>query len=250
MIAVDQPLAPVLHADAIHLWSCSLASDHPAVGDPAACLEADEVARARRFKYATDSERFARGRAFLRHVLARYTDSPPAALRFVANDQGKPALVDAPGRRLWFNLSHSGAHAILAVGRDPVLGVDVEVVRAGFADDEIAERFFAPSEVRDLRALPAAEQEAAFFRCWTRKEAYIKARGGGLQIPLDSFTVAFAAAPADAALTWVAGQPEEPARWTVRDVSNELPGCVAAVAVRVPPTRSQPPVAMVLEAAP
>jgi 4'-phosphopantetheinyl transferase len=248
MTTIDQPLASGLHVDDVHVWSCSLACDHEAIGDPTVHLDADERARAGRFRFAPDAERFMRGRAFLRHVLASYTGLAPAALRFVTNEQGKPSLHDAEARALWFNLSHSGPHALLAVARTRLLGVDVEVVRPGFADDEIAERFFAPSEVRALRRLPVSEQEFGFFRCWTRKEAYIKARGGGLQIPLDSFTVEFDRG-APAALTWVADQPGEPAEWTVRDISEAVPGCVAAFAARRPPAQLRAPISMQLEAA-
>ncbi len=224
---------PVIDAQAaptggeLHLWRFSL-DDVPAT---VATLSADERARAARYRFPIDARRYIAGRAAVRRVLGSYAGCAAGALTFVTNEQGKPALAAATARSLWFNLAHSAHQAVLVVGAHELLGVDVELVRPGFADDEIAERFFAPSEVHQLRALALADQQDAFFRCWTRKEAYIKARGGGLHIPLDSFTVAFR--PGDEpGLTAVVDQPEESREWTVRDVSNAVPGAVAALAVR------------------
>jgi 4'-phosphopantetheinyl transferase len=230
------PAAPI--AGAIHLWPFDLDADQPPA-DPLT-LATDERARASRFRFERDARRFVRGRAVLREVLGRYCECGASDIVLVTNEQGKPALADASERGLWFNLAHSDHQALLAVGAQELLGVDVEFVRPGFADDEIAERFFAPSEVERLRALPLAQQADAFFRCWTRKEAYIKARGGGLQIPLDSFTVGFEP-DEHAALTWVAGAPAEAAQWSLRDVSDAVPGCVAALAVRLASDRFEVP---------
>lgn len=220
-------------AVALQLATCDL--DDPSL-DLAACravLHPDEHERAARFRFDVDRDRFVRGRAFLRESVGRAIGRPPESLDLVTNAQGKPALADAGDTGVWFNLAHSGAHAVIVLGPVEQLGVDVEVVRPGFADDEIAERFFAPSEVVELRALPADQQADAFFRCWTRKEAYIKARGGGLHIPLDSFTVAFTPGAAPA-LTRVEGAPAEPSYWTIVDTSRHTPGCVSAVAARAP----------------
>ena len=106
--------------------------------------------------------------------------------------------------------------------------------RTGFADDTIAERFFAPIEVQQLRALPVERQQAAFFRCWTRKEAYLKAIGGGLSIPLDDFTVDFAE-NGRPRITWVRDEPDEHDAWTIIDCSRKIAEpATSAIAIRGP----------------
>ena len=173
---------------ALHLWRFDLDTGRVALND----LAADERQRADRFHYERDRLRYVAGRTALRTILARYLDSAPQALRFTYNAQGKPAL--EPPAALRFNLAHSDNHALLAVTTGPhELGIDLEHLRPGFATDTIAERFFAPEETAALRALPQPAQEAAFFRCWTRKEAYIKACAQGLHMPLDSFDVSLGA---------------------------------------------------------
>jgi 4'-phosphopantetheinyl transferase len=128
-------------------------------------------------------------------VLGQYLAGNPADLRFSYNDYGKPLLTGDHG--LKFNLSHSHEVALVAVTRDAAVGVDVEHVRSDFASEEIARRFFSRLEVETFSSLPKEEKVAAFFRCWTRKEAYIKAIGKGLSQPLDGFDVTLA--PADPA---------------------------------------------------
>jgi 4'-phosphopantetheinyl transferase len=130
-----------------------------------------------------------------------------------------------------FNLSHSGALALYAFTADGELGIDVELDDADFARERIAERFFSPAEVRALRTLPANLQPRAFLTCWTRKEAFIKARGDGLSLPLDSFDVSLGpeARPALLRTAWSA---EEPASWRVLDLSDRAAGYIAAVALR------------------
>jgi 4'-phosphopantetheinyl transferase len=110
------------------------------------------------------------------------------------------------------------------------VGVDVEYVRGGKM--RLAERFFAVDEVARLRALPSDEQEHAFYRCWTRKEAFVKARGEGLSLPLHRFAVAVSAGDPPAIL-WVDGDDREGARWTVHDLP-EIPGYASALVVEGP----------------
>ena len=134
--------------------------------------------------------RFIAGRALLRDLLAGYLGQPPEAIRFAYNEWGKPAL--APGfvtRDLRFNLSHSEDLAMYAFVLDRDVGVDLEMIRAEVANERVAGNFFSASEVATLRALPLEHQAEGFFNCWTRKEAYVKARGQGLSIELKSFDV-------------------------------------------------------------
>lgn len=149
-------------------------------------LSPEERERALRFRFAADRRQSILCRATLRETLSSYLDLKPAAIRFAYNRYGKPCV---RGSEVRFNLSHSGGWAMLAVTRGREVGIDIERIDPRFAEDQIPERFFSPREVAQLRGLPDGEQTAAFFRCWTRKEAYIKARGLGLALALDSFDV-------------------------------------------------------------
>jgi 4'-phosphopantetheinyl transferase len=129
-------------------------------------------------------------RGTLRTLLARYLGKQPKELQFVFGREGKPALVPEPAERiLSFNLSHSQDIGIFAFGWNRNIGVDVERVRADVECEDIARHYFSAQEIKSLARLPPQKRTEGFFLCWTRKEAYIKARGGGLQIPLDSFDV-------------------------------------------------------------
>ena len=151
-------------------------------------------------------------------------------MRFVYGPHGKPELASDGGETgLRFNVSHSHGLALYAITRHREIGVDVERIRPEVASETIAEHFFSPREVAVLRALPATLQATAFFACWTRKEAYIKARGDGLSLPLDQFAVSLA--PGEpAALLYTAWDAQEAARWALHDLASG-PGYRAAVAV-------------------
>jgi 4'-phosphopantetheinyl transferase len=176
--------------DEIHVWQAWLDRDAEKLQRLQATLSPDEGARANRFHFAKDKNHYVAGRGILRELLGKYLGQPASALEFSYGEHGKPALagVNAAGE-LSFNLSHSGGLAVYAFARERNIGIDVEQIRPDFVSEDIARRYFSTREVNDLLSLPAAERTTAFFRCWTRKEAYIKARGGGLQIPLDSFSV-------------------------------------------------------------
>jgi 4'-phosphopantetheinyl transferase len=129
----------------------------------------------------------------MRALLARYLRIPAGDIRFCLNAHGKPGLASGSGTAdLRFNLSHSHGLALFALTLGREVGVDVELVRPTLREARLAERFFSPQEVAALRALPESAQREAFFHCWTRKEAYIKAQGEGLSIDLASFAVSLA----------------------------------------------------------
>lgn len=224
------PAAYVIEDDGVHVWRACL-DVSPAVHDALQpTLSADEHARAARFHTRHDRARFVVARGYLRVLLGHYLARPPSHLRFTANAHGKPALLPEHHDRLpHFSVSHSRALALYAItGRGPV-GVDLEYIQPDFPCDEIAARFFSPREIATLRALPPAGQQAAFFAAWTRKEAYIKARGVGLSLPLSGFDVSLA--PGEpAALLRVHGAADEAARWPLHDLSPH-PDYAAAVAV-------------------
>lgn len=155
------------------------------------CLEwlsPDETARAERFHFPRHRHAFVLGRAALRALLGSYLDIPATEVRFVYGPQGKPAL-ESDARALRFNASNSGKLAAYVFTIGCEIGIDIEQHRPLPDLENIAHRFFSPEEAAELLGLAATERTAAFFRCWTRKESYIKAMGGGLSIPLDSFQV-------------------------------------------------------------
>ena len=152
-------------------------------------LSPDERKRGRRFVSAEDGRRFVAARAALRCVLARYAGEPPERLGFSYGPRGKPAL--ASGGALRFNLAHSGSLALVAVALGREVGIDVERVRANLEFERLSERFFSEAERTVFFGLREDLRRRAFFRCWVLKEAYLKARGDGLALPLDSFDVSF-----------------------------------------------------------
>jgi 4'-phosphopantetheinyl transferase len=174
----------------IHVWHAALDRDERDLARLQSTLSADEKARADRFRFAKDKNHYTVARGLLRELLGKYLQEAPVSLEFSYGPHGKPALAGKNASNgISFNLSHSFGLAVYAFAKERNLGIDVERVQAESAGDDIARRFFSPREVSDLRALPAEARTEAFFLCWTRKEAYIKASGEGLQIPFDSFDV-------------------------------------------------------------
>ena len=176
-------------------------------------LSDDERAREARFYFEADRERFAIGRGLTRLQLSRFLGGDPGAWRFRVNDHGRPELDLPPGTPppLGFNVSHTPGLVACAVTSIPDVGVDVEAVTRRLSHD-IAERFFAPREVADLRALPAEQQPRVFFDYWTLKEAYIKARGLGLALPLAHFAFRLRP-PAAPTIAFDPEIPDDPAAW-------------------------------------
>lgn len=163
-------------------------------------------------------------------MLPQYVKLRASQLQFAYSSKGKPSLAAGSNPLdVRFNVSHSHNVALIAVTRNREIGVDVERVRDGVETQDLAERFFSPREIEVLKSLPVAAQKKAFFLCWTRKEAYLKATGDGLDVPLSEFEVAFRP-DEPAALVRVEGHPEEPARWTMLDLSWDDDHAAAVVA--------------------
>jgi 4'-phosphopantetheinyl transferase len=196
-----------LEGDEVHVWRASLDCDERVLHQFEATLAPDEKARAQRFVFQPDRNSYMAARGILRELLGRYLNRAPSEIEFDYGAQGKPALLSESSERpVQFNVSHSHGMALFAFAVGRHVGVDVELVRPDFAGEKIAERFFSSQEVMELRRLPADTRDEGFFLCWTRKEAYIKARGEGLQIPLKSFHVSLT--------------PGEPARLQAADSSR------------------------------
>jgi 4'-phosphopantetheinyl transferase len=226
---IESPLA--LPDDEVQLWRVDLDAVRVHESRWQKILSSDESARASRFRSPADRQRFAASRALLRTILGRYLVTDPTGLSFSYSQKEKPSLgpVQA-GSGVTFNISHSGGVALFAFTRRREIGVDVEQVRRDFDLEAIARRFFSAHEQKQLAALPEEERFGAFFRCWTRKEAYIKATGEGLSLPLHQFDVSIAAGESDALL---ATRPDESeaALWSLREIPSG-PGYVAALCVR------------------
>jgi len=222
---------PRLADDEAHVWTAGLEWEPAELEEFMAVLSPDEQARARRFQFERDRQRYIAGRGILRNVLAAYLGRQPSELQCNYSPSGKPSLAaNSNPNRLCFNLSHSHTLAVYALTRNREIGIDVERLRTDFPCEQIAERFFSAPEVSKLRALPDQAKHEAFFNCWTRKEAYIKARGEGLSIGLDRFEVSLAPEE-QAALLNVVDDPSEAARWTIEKLSP-APSYVGAVAVK------------------
>lgn len=220
----------VLESDEVHVWRSYLDLAASQIQALYQTLSADERSRAERFYFQQDQHRFIAARGILRAILGRYLRVESNQLRFGYGLYGKPALTgECGGEDLRFNLSHSDGLALYAVTRGREVGVDLERIRADFVDEQVAKRFFSPEEVSALQALPAHLQKEAFFNCWTRKEAYIKARGEGLSFPLDKFEVSLSPG-APAALVSTLSDPQEATRWSLHHLFPG-PGYVGALAV-------------------
>ena len=159
----------------IHVWTLRIPAAE-AVAAFEQLLSSDERERAARFRFDHLRRSFVITRGALRCLLARYVGQDPAAIHFVYGPKGKPAL----GGPIEFNTTHSGDMAAFAFADGCPVGIDLEQIRAVPRMEDIAARFFEPEEHAAIMALPPAQREAAFFRCWTRKEACVKATGEGL----------------------------------------------------------------------
>jgi 4'-phosphopantetheinyl transferase len=163
------------------LWWAPLDVSASALRGLAACLSAEERQRADRFRRPVERRRFLAARGWLRRLLASQLRCGPSEIPIVADDGGKPALA---GSQLSFSSSRTAGVALYATSWRMEVGVDVEAIQAIADTDGMVARYLSPAEQRDLASLPPARRHAAFFQCWTRKEAYVKGIGTGLSFPL------------------------------------------------------------------
>ncbi len=220
-----------LAGDEVHVWVADLDESREDLGRYEELLVTEELARAVRFRKALDRRRYTVGRALLRELLAGYLGTDARDIRFDYNRYGRPSVVrPESGSKLSFNLSHTGPLALYAVSADQVLGIDVERVRHDMDHLALGEHFFAPAERAALRSVPPRSRADAFFNCWTRKEAFVKAYGMGLSLDLSSFAVTLQPG-APAKLISAPGGVEEARRWHFESFVPRR-GHIAALAVR------------------
>lgn len=227
---LSPPTGLALPGNEVHVWRASLDLPSPRAQSLQRTLAADELRHVKRLNCPRDRQRSIVARGTLRTILSRYLDMDPRQLRFHYDNHGKPSVVSTSGQEtLYFNLSHSDGLALYAVARDRQIGIDLERVCPVAEAEQIAERFFSAQEKTVFRSLPADLKYEAFFTCWTRKEAYIKARGAGMSLHLDQFDVSLIPGK-PAVLLSTREDPREALRWSLRELTPG-PGYVAALAV-------------------
>lgn len=173
----------------VHVWGATVAALLPQFPSFWDRLSEAERERAAAFRFDRHRDAYVVAHGVLHDVLSRYLEVDPAAIAFDLDASGRPSLAGGLGATLDFNLSHAGEALAVVVASGQSVGVDVEQVASGTDTSSLAERFFALEEIEQIRSAPAERAAAAFFDCWTKKEAIVKAIGRGLSIPLDSFAV-------------------------------------------------------------
>jgi 4'-phosphopantetheinyl transferase len=227
----ELPGEVTLPEDEVHVWCVSLDQSASHIQSLFHILSPKERTRAERFHFERDHRRYIASQGHLRKLLGRYLRIAPEHIEFCHGARGKPALKETgnTGTTLKFNLSHSHEVALYAITQNREVGIDIEHIRPVSDAIQIAERFFSPQEQKIFRSLPPEQQIEAFFNCWTRKEAFIKAIGEGLYHPLDQFSVSLA--PGEPArLLHVENDPQETARWFLQAL-NPASGYVATLVV-------------------
>ena len=212
----------------VHVWAVRLDDARVDVDGGRELLSPDERDRAERFHFEQHRRRFLIAHIALHWILGRYLQIAPARLYFDLGSNGKPKLPPALANSgIEFNLSHSNDLALLAVNLIGEVGVDIEYVKPGFKFEEIAERFFTAREAAVLRGLPSELQRQAFFKCWTCKEAFLKAKGTGLSGKLDEVEITLSASDEVRIRADVAG-------WSLAEL-NPIDAYEAALVVASPP---------------
>jgi 4'-phosphopantetheinyl transferase len=213
----------------VHVWRTTLDMAPFGFAKFWQILAPDERERADRFHFERDRRRAVIARGYLRLLLGQFLDLPPNKLVFEYDEFGKPGLLPEQGSSVQFNVSHSGDLILIAIARSLPVGVDVERIRTDLDVADIAARFFSANENELLASLGGALRYKAFFNCWTRKEAYLKARGIGLSLPLDQFDVSFLPGE-EPRLLATRPDPAEASQWRVRalDLSGDYAAALAA----------------------
>lgn len=218
--------------DDVHIWRFSLDRPSQLLDRLIPLLSEDERQRSQRLCFAQDSRRYILCRGLLRCILGRYLNTAPQTLVFSYSSTGKPEVQNSAG--LQFNLTHSENLALIGIARDRATGVDLEYVQPVAAMQRVIKRICSPQEQAIFATLSKDAQLAAFYTCWTRKEAYLKATGEGFGRPLDQVEVSFIPG-SPAQLLRVHGISDAGERWSLHSL-HPAPGYIAAIAVAGTPT--------------
>jgi len=221
----------LLPENEIHIWKIPLVQSIHTIETFEGALSQDEHSRSARYHFEKDKQKFIIARGSLRMILGQYLNISPDQIEFIYNDYGKPGLDKGCGdKKISFNLAHSDNWAVCAIVNKHIIGIDIEKIRTLPDVAQIAERFFSDAEFADYQIVLEEHKISAFFNCWTRKEAFIKAIGEGLSHPLDKFIVTLAD-NVPAKLVEVEDDPDEAANWEMISF-NPAPGYIGAVAIR------------------
>lgn len=225
------PRELMLPVGQVHVWRADVAQHTSALSELGSILSPAEQERADRFYFAADRARFVVAHGLLRMLLGRYLRESPRTLQFLDNPHGKPALAPSSDQAaLRFNLSHSQGLVLYAVARGRDVGVDVEQIRLVADFERIAEQFFSPAERTELKTLRTECKLDGFFGLWTLKEAYVKARGQGLSVPLHDFSVSLQPDASGNFFLTHGSDVRQCARWSLRRLAPG-PGYAGALAV-------------------
>jgi len=222
------PTQPLPDSD-LHVWCASLNVSLEEQSYYLSLLSKDEISRAGRFYFERDRNHFIAGRGLLRSFLGSYLNLEPDRIEFVYGRHGKPALKSVgQNKTLEFNLSHSKDLALYAFSWNRKVGIDIEYMIPMADMDDFAEKYFASSESEYINSLSGKQKNEAFFKTWTCKEAFLKANGSGLTVPINQVEISFEAD--GVALTSIGSDKEQSPRWRL-ELLNPIPGYKAAVAI-------------------
>jgi 4'-phosphopantetheinyl transferase len=221
----NRPIITDLECNDVHVWFARAQGQSSQIAIYKTLLSSDELDRTARFRFERDREAFAFAHGVLRNLLGAYLHVPAMDLRFDYSKHGKPSVFVPANADIQFNLSHTAGAVLIGICRNREIGVDIEKVRNDFELMDIAARFFTLNERETLLCLPEPERPQAFFHCWTRKEAVLKARGDGLSFPLDHVEVSVTPEEAIVGL-----ETSEARRWRILPL-NVPAGYAAAMAL-------------------
>lgn len=214
----DKPYSNLnLGMNDVHIWHAHTDISEHQLNELFNVLSPEEIDRANRFYFKSDRKQYVVARGILRNVLSYYCDQLPNQHKFVYNHYGKPFLEI---NNIRFNVSHSQSRILIGFTNEREIGVDIEYIKTFERAEEIVSRYFSDYEKNEFHKLPDFLKNTAFINCWTRKEAYIKACGIGLSMPLDQFSVSFI--PGDPArLIDIKNEKREKDRWTLKDLKYD-----------------------------
>ncbi|MDQ3021351.1 MAG: 4'-phosphopantetheinyl transferase superfamily protein [Bacteroidota bacterium] len=200
-------------ANEIHIFQSTLEKTSAEIKNSETILSNDELTKAYRYKFEADKNNYVVCRALLRSVLSEYLSIPAAHITFFYSEKGKPYINNSS---IKFNLAHSNNYTVFAFVFEEEVGIDIEYQRELRDALTIAKRYFSKSEVEEFENINSEKIKNAFFYCWTRKEAFLKAVGEGLSYPLADFSVTLK--PGNPKIMWIKKKPDEIKKWSLHDI--------------------------------